>query len=101
MKDDSESKNRNFERQIENGRVTFDHNGNLIGVRGLAADKLPPEFKHLMDHNVPATTPNIQKKLNIKKSKPKQEESDAGESVMHSKGKVIVYNFILFRYELD
>lgn len=100
MKDDSESKNRNFERQIENGRVTFDHNGNLIGVRGLAADKLPPEFKHLMDHNVPATTPNIQKKLNIKKSKPKQEESDAGESVMHSKGKVIFYNFILLDMSL-
>ena len=51
IKNNETNKNKAFERKIEQGKVTFDHQGNLIDVRGVNAKKLPAEYKKVMDHN--------------------------------------------------
>lgn len=70
MEDATVHKNKAFMRQVELGRITFDHLGKTMEVRSLKSDKLPPEFKNLMNHyyeQPPAE--HIPQKLNIKKKK--------------------------------
>lgn len=74
--------NRHFERQVEQGKVTFDHTGKMLDVRHIRTEKLPVHMKNLLDHNANDAVEEKPKKLHIKKNqkkndkKPKEEENE-------------------------
>jgi hypothetical protein len=89
-KNNSDSKNKAFERQIEQGRVTFDHQGNTIEVRGINTTKLPPEFKNIMGHKFDEADLKANKNLNVKKKTKENAEDDPTNS---GKGMGLVCNY--------
>lgn len=68
--------NRELERQIEKGKITFDHEGKPLAVKHQNADKFPQDFRNLMSHNADMfDVKRGAKKLKIKNVKPESAAS--------------------------
>ena len=80
--------NVDFERKIENGKITFDHTGKVITISHIKAERLPNDFRKVVSHRVDSTKQSdTAKKLKIKKSKDTGDESDHENRKFHLPGK--------------
>lgn len=67
LKEQKENGDKAFEKQIEEGKITFDTKGNILNVRQVNTQHLPIHFKNLMEHELVENKGEEVKKLNIKK----------------------------------
>lgn len=73
--------NREFEKKIESGKITFDHTGKLLNVKQLKAENLPRDFRQLMEHKVEA-------RKSRKKDKAENKEKQQEDDIFKAKGNV-------------
>ena len=82
--------NKEFERLVENGKITFDHTGKKISIKQMKVDNLPSDFKEIMEHNVETIKPT---KGKVKKEKDKKKESaeqdDEKDEEYHPQGNIV------------
>uniref|UniRef100_A0A7S3KIE7 Uncharacterized protein n=1 Tax=Euplotes crassus TaxID=5936 RepID=A0A7S3KIE7_EUPCR len=69
-----------FEKKIEGGKLTYDHTGKLLSIRKIKAERLPVDFKQLMSHSMIRSRKSAEKGKNLKvKKKPNDTVEESSE----------------------
>jgi hypothetical protein len=76
LKEQKENGEKIFEKQIEEGKITFDSKGNMLNIRQVNTQNLPIHFKDLINHQLVEKQDVEDKKLDVKKKSKKDEAKE-------------------------